>query len=736
MSKEIAYSEPSYLYTGKDFEKYNPDSLIGRKGYAIYKRMMLDEQVKAVVKFRTDSILSRGFYFDIDDDGITKAQRDERIAVSEKIVEEVSGSWTDKMKGVMSAMYNGFSMTEIITRLIEVDKKKWVGLENLKLRPFDTFNFKVDPHGNIKAIVQKVSGKEIKINPKQFIHFVGNPDIDEHYGESELRSAYRAWFSKDYAIKFRNIWLERHAGGFRYIQPTIGASLNPNSPEYLAVQRLLSSVDTSTGAILPPNLNYNSEYPANNVAYKEAIDDYNFAIAIALLVPNLVGITPQTQTGSYSQSEVQVEAYLDTLKADIDRLEDALNEQLFRRLGEKNWGDGKYPKIRFNKMTRAQTIKLISVFNELVGKSALTPTIDDQIHIRDALDFPAMTDEDIEEAKQKQVEPDDKEIENEDDSKKEGEKGEPQQEETVMGKGTVKITTFSKAEKRVDFAVIEKTSDSIVNEYSTKLSRTMDSIVVDLVEKSMGKGEVKDVSDNLKSVSTDSKLKQKLNRAATSMLKEGTLLGAKHASFEVDKALKKEFRADYNRLDFISDDYLKTTAFKIAGNLTSEAESLIETAILNGARYGKSWDEVEEDVYQTFATKGMISQEQAQIALGEALNVENPDARLRTITRTSTFDAINNARHAYFTDPKLDDFVQAFEYSAILDSRTTDICRHLDADSGGRGNHTVEWYNKNPEYRPPNHFNCRSLLIPVTKVDMDDFEEGKEPRIKPQQGFR
>jgi hypothetical protein len=119
--------------------------------------------------------------------------------------------------------------------------------------------------------------------------------------------------------------------------------------------------------------------------------------------------------------------------------------------------------------------------------------------------------------------------------------------------------------------------------------------------------------------------------------------------------------------------------------------------------------------------------------LGALLGTDSPDARIRTIVRTSGFDAINNARYSYFTDPDLGGFVRAFEYSAILDSRTTAICKHLDED--GAGDHTLEWWENNQGYKPPNHYNCRSLLVPVTVIDLNEFVEGPEPSQFPQEGF-
>lgn len=741
MAKEIAYSEPSYLYTGRDFEKYNPDDLLGKKGYKIYKKMMQDEQVKAVVKFRTDSIVSRQFSFELQDESLTDEQAEERIKVFEKTIEKIRGSWTDKVKGVLTAVYNGFSMTEIVPGMIEVNNKSWIGLENLKLKPFDTFAFQVDKFGNVTGIIQKVAGQEIKISPKKFVHYVVNPETDEHYGQSELREAYRSWFSKDWAIKFRNMWLERHAGGFRWAQPAKGTNLNRNSPEYAALQSLLGNINTSTGAIMPGNIELNSEYPSNNVAYKEAIEDYNFGIAMALLVPNLIGITPQTQTGSYSQSEIQLQSYFETLIADIERLQDSLNEQLFRRLGDKNWGDGIYPKYVIKGMTKIEKVEMIRLFKELASTSAVRTFPADEDHIRLSLGFPPVPEDAEDPPQEPEVDDENQEQEQAEDNQegeelKEDEKGKSDKpDETVMGKGLVSVSAFTKAERRVDFAVIAKNTDSVIDKYTRLMAKDMDLIAEDLISKGRGEGNVdEDVSSNIRAIKTDSKLKQQMNKIASSMLKKGVAVGNKSAAIEINKAEKKEFRADFNRMDLIADDFFRTESFKITGDLTNEAEKIVEDEILNGSRYDKTWDEIEKSIWATLATNGMITPEKAKEELGELLNVANPDARMRTIVRTSTFDAVNNARYSYFTDPGLGDFVRAFEYSAILDSRTTDICRHLDDDS--RGNHSKEWYEKNQSFKPPNHFNCRSLLIPVTQVDADEYEEGAEPTILPQKGFR
>jgi uncharacterized protein with gpF-like domain len=79
-----------------------------------------------------------------------------------------------------------------------------------------------------------------------------------------------------------------------------------------------------------------------------------------------------------------------------------------------------------------------------------------------------------------------------------------------------------------------------------------------------------------------------------------------------------------------------------------------------------------------------------------------------------------------FGDPDLKGFVVAYEYSAILDDRTTEICEKL------HGKVQRDWGTM----VPPNHYQCRSILVPVTEIDEWDGTQDKVPAgVKPQKGF-
>jgi uncharacterized protein with gpF-like domain len=52
--------------------------------------------------------------------------------------------------------------------------------------------------------------------------------------------------------------------------------------------------------------------------------------------------------------------------------------------------------------------------------------------------------------------------------------------------------------------------------------------------------------------------------------------------------------------------------------------------------------------------------------------------------------------------------IQAFQYSAVIDDDTTDICLSLDGKIMRKDD------EESMRFMPPNHYGCRSILVPIT----------------------
>jgi len=107
--------------------------------------------------------------------------------------------------------------------------------------------------------------------------------------------------------------------------------------------------------------------------------------------------------------------------------------------------------------------------------------------------------------------------------------------------------------------------------------------------------------------------------------------------------------------------------------------------------------------------------------------------RLETIIRTNATESFNRGR--LIEARKAGDLVTGFEYSAIIDSKTTPICRFLDEKVFLADDPTLD------EFTPSQHMNCRSVLVPILldeEIDNSDLiteaQRGRARELQ-QEGF-
>jgi SPP1 gp7 family putative phage head morphogenesis protein len=168
-----------------------------------------------------------------------------------------------------------------------------------------------------------------------------------------------------------------------------------------------------------------------------------------------------------------------------------------------------------------------------------------------------------------------------------------------------------------------------------------------------------------------------------------------------------------------AEKYLASRTMKLAGKVQADLQAAIDNVLDNAIKYDKTLKATIKALEEDTVIDSLLPRIDAA---GRAVNVP---ARLENIARTNISDALNQGRQALFGAPELKGFVVAYEYSAILDDRTSEICEHLHGkilkDFG--------------EYTPPNHYQCRSLLVPVTVVDEWDGKESAKPTMTPNKGF-
>jgi SPP1 gp7 family putative phage head morphogenesis protein len=134
-------------------------------------------------------------------------------------------------------------------------------------------------------------------------------------------------------------------------------------------------------------------------------------------------------------------------------------------------------------------------------------------------------------------------------------------------------------------------------------------------------------------------------------------------------------------------DVLEAESFKMVGDYSNEVTKKAKNATMQAIKQGVSENEL------------------AKILMEECGNMTEKWAN--TVARTKTTEIYNQARKTCWdTDPLASQIIEAYQFSAIMDERTSDVCSKLDGKIFEKGDFTSV-------ITPPLHHNC---FLPGTKI--------------------
>lgn len=380
---EIAMADPYWMFGGQGaFQVYNPSKLITAKGMDVIDQMRRDDQVKASLAFKKQAVLATGWE-------VSPAKGVDESDEATKFVTEnfnaLEGTLESSLLQVMSALDYGFSVSEKVYE--ERDGLIW--LKAIKTKKPHPFQFKIDGFGNLISLIQQ-GNKELP--PEKFLIYRHQPEFGNPYGVSDLDAAYRAWWSKDNAYKWLNMMLEK------YGVPPIIAMYDPDAfkdGQLNTLKSVLSRLQAATAAMIPrrgkEQLDFYSPELAGQVSqvFTPALQMMNQDIARAILMPGFLGVTPDTQ-GSYARASIIFDMFMfaiDFLRKD---LANAVNESIVQPLVALNFATDA-PEFKFLPLTPDEERAYLELWLKMVGQGAVTKQEEDEIHIREKLDFPELT---------------------------------------------------------------------------------------------------------------------------------------------------------------------------------------------------------------------------------------------------------------------------------------------------------------------------------------------------------
>lgn len=701
-----SYFNPSY-----DFP-YNPDSLVQANNYSIYDQMRDDSQIKATLAIKKNMVIGNGWRIMCGDEveqGMADKIKEEVTDMLENIsvTQALNNTFEDLLIEVLSSYDYGFSLSEVIYKyedgLYRVNK--------FVTRPPHTFEFDIDSKGTIISITQNTSTGREQFNSDIFFHFVYQPEFGNPYGKSDLKAAHEGWKAKTIIARYMNMYLEKYASPFAVMR--YPSTLHPTEIERL--DTIARKIKTSHSIVLPDDVTIELMQALGNTTdgYIKALEYYNLQISRSVLVPDLMGFGgSQTGGGSYALGKSQFNLFLGTISSDKLTLERKLTAKIIMPLVRANYGD--YPTwFEFIPPSEENLVEYAKTWANAVGAKLWKPSEEEINHFRASMGYPEGDVEEVEnpmeDAKIDQMsrEGGDNGLQSGGNKDKQGKEKKEKEGDKAKEKKVVNATDstsyfalkrqINRYEKKVNFVEIENLMNNIGVMANKEILDGTKDVINSIIEQ---------VRMNPKAISKlQPKYLKSLNAIVKRVYKEMVAKSRVHARNEI---FAKQFTDEDKEINYY-EDIVENEAFKTVGDYSALMSKNATNMIASGLKNNVAHSEI---------VKIMRNELKSET-----------EQWINTVVRTKTTEIFNETRKRFFESNEVaKEIVVAYQWSAILDTRTSYTCRELD----GKIFDISEYTNI---VKPPAHFNCRSLLVPITKFEhyKDDpnyFPPGTEPSIE------
>ncbi len=748
---ESTYTESAY-HADSLKRPFNPDPLVMRDwSYRIYEEMLEDDQISIAMQIKKDLVVGSGFTIETKDDSQVDIKKDLEIAITE----DPDRPLVDILEDILQAYEFGFSISE---KIFKNRKDGSLCLRDVKARHPATWLLHTDPHGNMQRYEQRGNvfktvdaassnaggrrnaGGSIDVNPLSVIHYINNPRHQNPYGRSDMFPAYQAWMTKRHITRFYAIFLEKAAS------PTPVAKYDRRAPQETINQVFdaIKKFQTKTAITIPKEFEIEFlESKSNGEAYVKGINLFNMFIGRALFIPDLMGFQgSETGGGSFALGKDQIGLAFRHIYRRRAILERIVDMHIIRPLCMYNHGlTENFPKFKFNALSDDDAMKQGELWIKAMQGKLWKPTVEEVNHMRSICKFPQsddvelygavsvdpVTGEQIQGPPEKLGKPGEGEdgeqtgadgkigsadkgeedvggggpdsLETNGKKSAEGKKApqskeeKPQEEKSGAETEDVKKKSFAlKLEeipgdyhKKVDFVAAERTLKQTVQKIMDDSKEIQKQIFEDLYDQIQKKKILpkKDLSlaDGLK-LKNKKQLQLVLKRRFRELYKEA------QAQAKVEVSSKSHAR-NVPSDDFLT--FLDQETFNYIGDWEYTVLKRTRAELVSAIKDGKSLSDV----------IGILDDE------GQKLS----EVSLERYARTKTTEVFNKGRMEHFESTGV---VEAYQYSAVLDDRTSSICEELDGHIFEAGDAPI----------PPLHFNCRSVLIPITRFE--DYKVSEE----------
>lgn len=761
------------IYEGMIEEDYN-SALEGELGLDVYDVMRKsDSTVQATLLMVELPIRSADWFVKAatDEDGESD-DLDREVAefVKWNMFERIV--WDDFLRQALTCLPSGFSLFEKVFAKVN----NQIVIQDLSFRKQTTVSRWQMPNGK-KGITQllpttKASGKnageyEIGIPEQKLVIFSFRREGDNYRGTSILRSAYRHWYLKDRFYRLDALKHEKESLG----TPVLTMPGNATPADKVAAKNILKRVRAHklTGVLLPSEkwtFRYEDHQMGSGTDIWSSINHHDRAISKNILAQFME--LGNTQSGSRALSADQSRLFLLANEAVARHIKDTLNRFLVKQLVDFNYDVTRYPTIECGELGEIEVEDFALAVERMVKSGAVRMDDPTENAIRKKLRLPdpvKSREQEEEEALARGEDPN--APVNEPVNTPEGGKDKPKGDTKKEPKGTDDKTKDKQDSQTDDANEIKKASEEPPGSYLHELSglvnnhsvaQLQDSVSASDAETLKKKGfRLNDYERFAPRVMTFAERKVNFTSIKKAMDKQGGIISDKYTVItekqkadilkQVEEAvknndvkalgkLKAEYRGEFaDAVDEVRHEMFDigkksaanemTVAIPVTKKSTKAAMRLESEALvdkLSNDLENAAKTAVTQQLTQYGGEIEKLSAKEAKSAASASMTklLEKGAEAMKTLAVTG---AVNMGRGSIFQrSPEL---IYGFQFSAILDDRTTDTCLSLDG--------LVFRKKDMANYQPPLHYNCRSILVEILmeelfKPEFSDTVDGAVPK--------
>lgn len=239
-------------------------------------------------------------------------------------------------------------------------------------------------------------GKSIDIPLNKLVVFTNDQEGDNFEGMSVLRAAYKHWYYKDKLYQIDAVGHERQALGTVKIH-------TPQSPD----QKQLKAAEAAARNLRANEQSYLVEPDGWDIGFMDmkagtlkniepSITHHDRQILKSVMA-QFLDLGASRASGARAVGDTQSKLFDQSVQAVAETIADTMNLYVIRDLVDLNFNVTDYPKIVPSDVSTDSLTDLAAAITQFTAAGFITPTEEDEAHVRDLVRFPKLPEQTVEE---------------------------------------------------------------------------------------------------------------------------------------------------------------------------------------------------------------------------------------------------------------------------------------------------------------------------------------------------